>query len=87
MKNTDQHTKIAEGRQTFIKSMFILAAGALAGKWFSKSSKPANTAAATGEKIKMLTADGKLVEVDRAFIKHGQKASGDEIKTWLNRKI
>jgi hypothetical protein len=87
MKDIEKHTNMAEGRQTFVKTMLILAAGTLVGRWFGKSSKRTNNIAETGEKIKMLTADGKLVEIDRAYItKKGHKASGSDIQNWLKRQ-
>lgn len=39
------------------------------------------------EKVKMLTADGKLVEVDRSVFEQltkGKKASNQEIYRWMN---
>jgi hypothetical protein len=41
----------------------------------------------TAEKVKMLTADGKLVEVDKATLEKisgKQKASNSEIYDWMN---
>ena len=40
----------------------------------------------TGEKVKMLTADGKLVEVDKAILEkatRNKKASNKEIFHWM----
>jgi hypothetical protein len=42
--------------------------------------------AESGEKIKMLTADGKLVEVDKSVfekVSAGKKASNKEILNWM----
>ena len=42
--------------------------------------------AATSEKIKMLTADGKLVEIDKAVFEEAakkKKASNKEIYDWM----
>jgi len=43
--------------------------------------------AGSGEKIKMLTADGKLVEVDKSVYEKavsGQKATNKEILNWMD---
>ncbi|OFY84943.1 MAG: hypothetical protein A3F72_18345 [Bacteroidetes bacterium RIFCSPLOWO2_12_FULL_35_15] len=64
----------------------ILAAGASLGllSSFKKSSKNKNP-----EKIKMLTADGKLVEIDKSMIEKEittSRASNKEVLEWMNSK-
>lgn len=69
-------------RRDFIT--IILAAGASIGllSSFNKSSKNKNT-----EKIKMLTTDGKLVEIDKSMIEKEittSRASNKEVLEWMN---
>ena len=71
-------------RRGFLK--ILLAAGASIGllSSFKKSSTNKNT-----EKIKMLTPDGKLVEVDKSMIEKEittNRASNKEVLEWINSK-
>jgi hypothetical protein len=38
------------------------------------------------ETVKMLTQDGKLVEIDRELMTAGKKISTEELKQWVNKK-
>ena len=75
---------VAEGRKNFLKIGAMALAGFLIGKNFSRAFK-GKAPAASGEKIKMLTADGKLVEVDRAYIKKKTKVSDKAIMNWIHK--
>lgn len=51
------------------------------------TSGKSNTSAETTEKVKMLTADGKLVEVDKGLLDQATKrfkASKKDIFNWMN---
>ena len=71
-------------RRNFINS--VLAAGTATGLILPiiSKSKPKS-----GDKVKMLTADGKLVEVDRSVIEKAtgaKKATGKEVFEWMDKK-
>jgi len=38
------------------------------------------------ETVKMLTQDGRLVEIDKNLVTNKQKASTEEVKQWINKK-
>jgi hypothetical protein len=69
-------------RRSFLKEMFTLGASlgllGIAGK--KAKAEPA------GEKIKLLTPDGKLVEIDRAHIEKEstERASKTDVLNWMN---
>lgn len=70
-----------QSRKTFI-SVGISVAAILSGLRFFilKKEKKANT-------VKMLTQDGKLVEIDVEKLSgKRKKISNDELKNWLNKK-
>jgi hypothetical protein len=71
-------------RRSFLKSMFTLGAGLGLLSVAGKTAK-AETA---GEKIKLLTPDGKLVEIDRAQVEKEstERASNAEVIHWMNPK-
>jgi hypothetical protein len=75
-----------KSRRTFIfKSIGVTAAAAFAG-WvgFSKNKRDLNH----GEKdtVRMLTQDGKLVEVDRKYVTASlKKINDDELKQWVKK--
>ena len=54
-------------------------------RWFLSLFAPADKKAVKDGKVKMLTADGKLVEVDQAVLDKvaKQKASNKEIYEWM----
>jgi hypothetical protein len=70
-------------RRGFLKSMFTAAAGiglvSLAGK---------KAKAESGEKIKLLTPDGKLVEIDKTHIKSESpdRVSNSDVLNWMAPK-
>ncbi|MFI5134830.1 MAG: hypothetical protein ACHQD9_03150 [Chitinophagales bacterium] len=71
-----------ESRRRFLKTM--LAAGAGIGFLSSISGTRKKN---QDEKIKMLTADGRLVEVDRSQIKReitSGRATNEEVLEWMN---
>ena len=71
-------------RRNFISS--ILAGGTAAGLISAESANPKST---SGNKVKMLTADGKLVEVDKSVIEKiaaSKKASEKEVFEWMDQK-
>jgi hypothetical protein len=74
-------------RRNFVKS--ILASATAAGMMtpLVTSAKPHEEK--SGNKIKMLTAEGKLVEVDESVIKKAagsRKATNEEIFQWMDPK-
>ena len=86
MEASDKNNKSDKGRRSFLAAGALAVAGLLFGKMLPKGkqgNKTDNTA--SGEKIKMLTADGKLVEVDKAFIKKSRKASTDDVMHWIHK--
>ena len=78
---TDDKNK---GRRNFLKSGFTFAAGFGLLSLFGRKAK----AESTGEKIKLLTPDGKLVEIDKTHIEKESKerASNTEVLNWMNKK-
>ena len=71
-------------RRHFINT--ILATGAVTGLITQVSADPKPPG---GNKIKMLTADGKLVEVDQSVldkITGSQKATDKEVFEWMDKK-
>ncbi|HMK25108.1 MAG TPA: hypothetical protein VK483_03695 [Chitinophagaceae bacterium] len=38
------------------------------------------------ETVKMLTQDGKLVEVDKELLAPGKKITDEQLKSWVNKK-
>ncbi len=71
MKNKDDNEKTGEGsqRRKFLK-FGLLAGGATLAGWGIQKELRADTIPAPGEKVKVMTADGKLVEVDSNHITH-----------------
>ncbi|MBK8609804.1 MAG: hypothetical protein IPL84_07605 [Chitinophagaceae bacterium] len=56
-------------------------------RWFLSLFNSAETQPSTSNKIKMLTADGKLVEVDKAIVEAAstkQKSTNREIYDWMD---
>ena len=77
-------SKKKRDRRNFISS--ILAAGTATASITPVSANPKST---TGNKIKMLTADGKLVEVDKSVIEKiaaSKRASEQEVFEWMDKK-
>jgi hypothetical protein len=65
-------------RRKFLSLSIIAGAGLVAGK------VSAQTAEESGEKIKMLTKDGKLVEVDKALLTRKKQASKKDVLRWIH---
>ena len=66
-------------RSFFLKSAGLAAAAAITG-WFGFSQKKKN------ETVKMLTQDGRLVEIDKKLlVSSGKKISDKELQTWVNK--
>ncbi len=74
----ENNKKKNDTRRSFLKNSALLGAGAIAGAGVlsSCSGKPE----LTGEKVKLLTATGELVEVDPAQIKHVRKEKLTELQ-------
>ncbi len=70
-------------RRGFLKSMFTLGAGLGLISVTGKKAK-----AEPGEKIKLLTPDGKLVEIDKNHIKSEtpERASNNDVMSWMTKK-
>jgi molybdopterin-containing oxidoreductase family iron-sulfur binding subunit len=64
-KNTDEGSQ----RRKFLKFGLLAGGAALAG-WGIQKKVYADTIPSPGEKVKVLTADGKLVEVDSSHLRH-----------------
>ena len=73
-----QHNPTNDSRRNFLKQSALLGAGVVAGAGVlaSCSNQPANS----GEKIKLLTATGELVEVDPSQIKRVRKEKLTELQ-------
>jgi hypothetical protein len=69
-----------KSRRSFIlRSIGITAAAAITG-WFASGRKK-------NETVKMLTQDGRLVEIDKNFLESpGKKIKEEEIHTWVKNK-
>lgn len=55
-------------------------------RWFLSLFAPTENKEGNGEKVKMLTADGKLVEIDKAVLEEvskKQKSTNKEIYDWM----
>lgn len=62
--------------------MWLGAAALVAGgffKFFSRSTKKETP------KVKMLTQDGRLVEVDKTMIARGKKITNEELQQWVKK--
>jgi phage repressor protein C with HTH and peptisase S24 domain len=71
-------------RRNFLRSI-LLTAGTL-GLVSTANKKPTSE---NKEKIRMLTADGKLIEVDKSVIEKNtalKRASDKEVFEWMNKK-
>jgi hypothetical protein len=71
-------------RRSFLKSAVAFGAGIGLFSLFGKKAK-----AQTSEKVKMLTPDGKLVEIDRSQIEKEVtpgRASNKEVMDWMKPK-
>ena len=70
-KHDEKAGQEASGRRNFLKLGFLTAGLTIAGggiqKVLSDQEEPASKE--TGEKVKLLTPEGKLVEVDSAYLK------------------
>ena len=74
-----KETKDKTSRRKFLALSFLGGAGLVAGK------VEAQTPAESGEKVQMLTPDGKLVEVDRSVLEKStqrQTAKNEDILNW-----
>jgi len=69
--------KNQNSRRAFLSFSILAGAGLVAGK---ASAQPAES----GETIKMLTKDGKLVEVDKALLSGKRKATKKDILSWIH---
>jgi hypothetical protein len=71
---------INPSRRKFLSFSLLAGAGMIAGKTNAQS------VTETGEKIKMLTPDGKLVEVDRGALAKASKkqASKIDVLRWIH---
>lgn len=67
-------------RRKFLSLSLLAGAGMIAGK------ADAQTVTETGEKVKMLTPDGKLVEVDKGALAKATKkpASKKDVMRWIH---
>ena len=67
-------------RRRFLSLGLIASAGLIAGKTNAQSMSE------TGEKVKMLTPDGKLVEVDKGALSNAVKkpASKKDVLRWIH---
>lgn len=67
-------------RRRFLSLSLLAGAGMIAGK------ADAQSAIETGEKVKMLTPDGKLVEVDKGALAKATKksASKKDVLRWIH---
>ncbi len=65
-------------RRTFFRNLIGIGAALIAGTAFKAK-------ATTGQKIKLLTADGKLVEVDKSILEKSTPSSATnlEVKNWM----
>jgi len=76
--------KKKRNRRNFISS--IIAGATATGLITPVSANPKST---SGNKIKMLTSDGKLVEVDKSVIEKiaaSKRASDKEVFEWMDQK-
>jgi len=65
-----------------LKVLLSTSAGIGLASVFGKSA-----VAETPDKVKMLTPDGKLVEIDRSLVEKGavsKRASNEDVKNWMN---
>jgi len=79
-----QSTPKPASRKKFLWWGTALLAGAAAFRWmpFGKTRKPT-----AGSTAKMLTQDGKLVEIDSRLIAgSGRKISNKELQNWINKE-
>ncbi|HEY4798729.1 MAG TPA: 4Fe-4S dicluster domain-containing protein [Bacteroidia bacterium] len=85
-KNQEENKK--SDRRNFLKLGLLAGVGTIAGAGIAKAlsdDKPAES----GTKIKVLTADGKLAEVDSAHIKHescGKELTNEEVRKGIEGK-
>jgi Fe-S-cluster-containing dehydrogenase component len=81
MKETGNSDDLRNTRRSFLKKMGIgIGAASLAGVSGASLLKPANDDSGSGKKIKLLSPDGKLVEVDEKHIKPAKEIA-EELKS------
>ena len=70
-------------------SIAMLFSGLKISKLFSAKNEAISCGTVTAKTTKMLTQDGQLVEVDIAKISNQKKskATTNQLKTWVNKKI
>lgn len=81
MSDTNNNATGKNGSRKNFLRLGVLALGAAVGFKFiaAKKSKPST--------VKMLTQDGKLVEIDRELLTAaGKKISNDELKQWVTTR-
>lgn len=75
-----QHSTMTPSRKKFILWSATLVAS-LTGLKFLRGSKKKNS-----ETVKMLTQDGKLVEIDKSLLSvSGKKISKEELQNWVKK--
>lgn len=70
--------KNQNSRRAFLSFSILAGAGLVAGK------ATAQPVEGSGETVKMLTKDGKLVEVDKALLSGTRKATKKDILSWIH---
>ncbi len=78
------NNKEKNNRRSFLK--IILSAGSAIGLL---SPGKSNTKSRSSDKVKMLTADGKLVEIEKSVLDkkvRSKRATNEEVFEWMNSK-
>jgi len=80
MENKDKK-KVRNSRREFLGTGVVAGAGIVVGVAAGNLLKEQHT-----ETVKMMTADGKLVEVEKRFLpdKAGKPVSNEELKNWMD---
>ena len=77
----------SEKKQKGRKSMLYWITGAASALIFWKWASTKKADPEKEEKVKMLTEDGQLVEVDPKYLSgNGKKVTNDEIHNWITKK-
>ena len=77
----------SEKSQKERRSILYWITGALSVLIFWKWASTQKAEPKKEEKVKMLTEDGQLVEIDPKYLSgHGRKVTNDEIHNWITKK-
>jgi hypothetical protein len=87
LHHSDMQQPTTPTRKKFLLWSAVILSSATVLKFFTGSKKPKLIAEGKNKgKVKMLTQDGKLVEIDKEMlVSGGKKISNEELQQWINK--